>query len=89
MENAFVVIQVFVSSALSDAFDLKERTGSELGFESISWVGDEECTDATRDQACGECRMYFPQERFSNLLLASSQIEITRKCIKERINQID
>lgn len=52
-------------------------------------MGDEECTDATKHQACRECRMYFPQERFSNLPIASSQIETTRKCIKERINQIE
>lgn len=37
----------------------------------------------------GEYRMYFSQERLSNLPLASSQIQITRKCIKERINQIE
>lgn len=47
------------------------------------------CTDATRDQAYGEYRMYFSQEGLSNLPLTSSQIEITRKCIEERINQIE
>lgn len=52
-------------------------------------MGDEECTDGTRDQAYGEYRMYFSQERLSNLPLASSQMEIARKCIKERINQIE
>lgn len=49
MENAFLVTQIFVGSAPSNAFGLKERTGSESGFKSISWMDDEECTDATRD----------------------------------------
>lgn len=85
MDSTSTVLQVLGSSALSNIFELKERTGSAPGFESISWIDDEECRDATRHQAYGECRMYFSQERFSNLPLASSQIQITRKRIKEEL----
>lgn len=90
MENAFLLTQVFVSSAPGNTFCLKEgdRIRAWLWKHLLGgWWGMHRGYQAPG--LLRECRIHFPQERFSNLPLASSQIEITRKYIKERINQIE